>query len=356
MDLAFGVKDIESIVTIDGTAYTDYVFENSLSGYIYIIKNKLSGRAYIGQTSDLKQRINSHKKDLMNFSHENEEMVLDCFLFGIDSFSFDVICFISSSENILETELNFIKFFNSYYPTGYNLLVGRQPKYQDMSSRKIHELSYSEIKDIRDMRLREFNKVSANYSDFFNCGNQEMKWIIKNKIYKGIDGKIKVNYLLGKDYIHRVLKQMDGLSFSENSKEAISIISEFSIRRKVSYENLHLSDVADWLNKIFPSIPYLLVKTESNNWAVIDINYEKIIELIESKLERRFYKEEIENFRKEFLHLYKNCGKRKSYARFMGMNQLKKLMKEIGLNYRLESYRDNHVERRKETYWYISKI
>ena len=87
MDLALGVKEVESIVTIDGIKYTDYVFGNSLSGYIYIIKNNLSGKVYIGQTSDLKQRINSHKKELINFSHENEEMVLDCFLFGIESFS-----------------------------------------------------------------------------------------------------------------------------------------------------------------------------------------------------------------------------------------------------------------------------
>lgn len=89
---------------------------------IYIIKNKINNKVYIGQSVRLQQRMNEHKR---NSSNPHLKNAIE--LYGIDNFSFDILCE-CKEEELDNLEIQYIKKFDSTNPDkGYNIQVGGCP-------------------------------------------------------------------------------------------------------------------------------------------------------------------------------------------------------------------------------------
>ena len=99
---------------------------------IYKIENLINGKVYIGQSVDIKERWNDHKRINSRTSKEalkkqKYPLYLAFEKYGLDNFSFEIIeeC---SIEELNEKEQFYIKKYNSYidFPNsnGYNLTLG----------------------------------------------------------------------------------------------------------------------------------------------------------------------------------------------------------------------------------------
>jgi group I intron endonuclease len=87
---------------------------------IYKSTNKTNGMSYIGQTIfTLNERKVKHerKDDKSYFQHAIEKH-------GKDNFEWEVLCECSSSKEMNEMEINYIKEHNTLRPNGYNLTKG----------------------------------------------------------------------------------------------------------------------------------------------------------------------------------------------------------------------------------------
>ena len=80
---------------------------------IYKITNKLNGDAYIGQSVEIENRLEDHKKPY-NWNREENKRLYQAFIqFGLNNFTFEII------EECKITELNkkekyWISFYNTY--------------------------------------------------------------------------------------------------------------------------------------------------------------------------------------------------------------------------------------------------
>lgn len=100
-------------------------------GWIYVYVNKINGKRYVGQTTNLKRRINEH-----NRSKEVDRCLLDKAILKYGKENFKVIvltCFCSTSVKITQAKLNDLEVFwieqlhtyvNDYPDQGYNLTLG----------------------------------------------------------------------------------------------------------------------------------------------------------------------------------------------------------------------------------------
>lgn len=90
---------------------------------IYRIQNNINGKVYIGQSTDIKKRWKSHKRDLQKGEHPNPHLQKAWNLYGEKAFSFDVLekC---RAYKLNELERYYIKQYDSRNPSrGYNIAI-----------------------------------------------------------------------------------------------------------------------------------------------------------------------------------------------------------------------------------------
>ena len=87
---------------------------------IYKITNKINGKSYIGQSRNIKRRINDHKKTAFNVKSKNFDFPLYKAIrkYGLENFEFNIITECKESE-LDKLEVFYIKEYNSYN-NGYN--------------------------------------------------------------------------------------------------------------------------------------------------------------------------------------------------------------------------------------------
>jgi len=96
------------------------MYNNIISG-IYKITNLVSNKIYIGSSKNIKQRINSHKRELKNNKHVNKRLQNSYNKHGESNFKYDIVELVEESK-LLEREQYYIDVNNSYdRDLGYNI-------------------------------------------------------------------------------------------------------------------------------------------------------------------------------------------------------------------------------------------
>jgi len=85
---------------------------------IYKIENKINGKIYIGQTiKSLNQRIAGHLEAKSHIGNSLRK-------YGLQYFDISVIDTADDKETLLDKEIEYINFYDSRHPNGYNIVEG----------------------------------------------------------------------------------------------------------------------------------------------------------------------------------------------------------------------------------------
>jgi group I intron endonuclease len=151
-------------------------------GYIYLIENIINKKKYIGQTlqQDINSRWNKHKQ-------VNKSFIGTCLFnaykkYGIENFSFKLICICFDSD-IDNFEEEYINKYNSLYPNGYNMIAGGKnrkftPLLKQIISDKLkgenHPMFGKHLKEETKKKLREKN-IGINSPNYGKKLSKEQK-------------------------------------------------------------------------------------------------------------------------------------------------------------------------------------
>jgi hypothetical protein len=134
------------------------------AGYIYIIRNIKTGMAYVGQSDNIIQRKSKHFTDLKNLKHINADMQVDALLYGLNSFTFGIIEFNIPHDALLDKEKQWIKYFNTEYPNGYNAPYDIRIEYNQRNAKEFIA-EFIEIKNIRDDQIKNGKDIKEYIDD-----------------------------------------------------------------------------------------------------------------------------------------------------------------------------------------------
>lgn len=257
--------------------------------YIYCYKNKINGHKYVGQTNNIKRRINEHKSAAFNENSGDYDLLFHKKLrqYGIDNFEIVILEEIDSNDQTVvdEREQFWIKFENSFVKNGegYNLTEGGQ-----FSKTVNKKISLKDAKEIQQMILK-----GKSYEDIQNKYNICPSYI--TMINQG-------NYFYDKDLsypLHKYYKSdddynelIDLLKYSDLSLKAISeklclgystvkkinegrlrkgLSEEYPIRKKTVYA-IKADRVKDLLLNSTLTIPEIMVETKVSQETIRRIN------------------------------------------------------------------------------------
>lgn len=140
---------------------------------IYKITNKINGKIYIGQSTNIMKRWNQHYSNTFSENPERQNNLLHKAIkkYGITNFYFEIeeLCDI----NLLnEKEIEYIKFYNSLQPNGYNIAQGGN--------------QFSLINE-------ECPRAKMNKTDIYNIREDYKNLLFKKQVYEKYKDKISYN-------------------------------------------------------------------------------------------------------------------------------------------------------------------
>jgi group I intron endonuclease len=91
------------------------------TGCIYLITNPINGKVYVGQSIEYKTRMKTHED-----SGKNPKFYLGYAIrkYGWENFTKEILIDDVPEEDLNNLEINYIAFYNSFGPGGYNLTKG----------------------------------------------------------------------------------------------------------------------------------------------------------------------------------------------------------------------------------------
>lgn len=120
---------------------------------IYKFTNVITGLSYIGQSKNIKNRLQAHKQTAFNASPSNKSYYNNFYKaireYGLDNFEFDILeeC---SEEQLNEREIYWIAFYDSYN-NGYNMTPGGDGiKSNEGEDHPRHKLTEKQVYEIRE--------------------------------------------------------------------------------------------------------------------------------------------------------------------------------------------------------------
>ena len=123
--------------------------------YIYKITNNINGKVYIGQTNNLKRRIQEHKHD----KRKNKPIHSAIVKYGWKNFSVEVLYY---GENYNEEEKKWIKYFDSQNKDkGYNIVEdGQDSSGEDNPAAKLTQKQVDIVLDLLLNTDKSINQIS----------------------------------------------------------------------------------------------------------------------------------------------------------------------------------------------------
>ena len=191
--------------------------QNSNCG-IYKITNLKNNKAYIGQSTDIKTRWNSHKLDLRNNTHRNSHLQNAFNKYGEEAFEFRILE-TTFEENLDDTEEYWIDYFDTTNPRkGYNLRHGAS--------------SYKHRKEVQDQvkLLRELRKEESHYFKMRHINNNGgftklYEMAKENRTLKDVTLELEISDV----YIREYLQDYGFSGWRELVKQARSPKKDYSL-------------------------------------------------------------------------------------------------------------------------------
>ena len=89
--------------------------------YVYKVTNKVNGKVYVGRTIDFFKRISQHCRES---TKDTTQLHRDFQEYGIENFTWEVLCIANGRLEADTKEREFIKMFGCIEPNGYNQTIG----------------------------------------------------------------------------------------------------------------------------------------------------------------------------------------------------------------------------------------
>ena len=116
-------KDMENIIIEE---YGISVTVRSPKHYIYCITNNACGKRYIGQTKNIKQRIENHLQ-----GKGSKDLLKAIVTQSLSDFSFEILEMLYANENVDEIEDKYIHELDTLHPADYNRRINKQIQIND---------------------------------------------------------------------------------------------------------------------------------------------------------------------------------------------------------------------------------
>lgn len=230
------------------------------SSGIYMILNKANAKCYIGQSEDVKRRVDAHERALRHNTHYNKHLQSAWNKYGADSFEFTMLEF-CPEELLDEREVYYIETYNSFN-NGYNMNIGgssnRGYKHTDESKQKMAE-SHPDVSG-------ENNPMYGHAVQEFMTQDGIKKW--KHNISMAVSGD--KNPFYGKTHSDETRKKISvarkgklvgesnpryGQRLSKEQKEHLSDARKLYIEQNPRFRYLHSTKVYCLsTNELFDSI------------------------------------------------------------------------------------------------------
>lgn len=238
---------------------------NEILSGIYKIYCKETDKYYIGQSVDVKNRINQHLRELKNKTHINRQLQEDFNNYGEKSFIFEKI------KDVEEEFLNiFEKYYMEYYNSieeGYNVIPMNnliKDKYKNKNGKHEDIINNSEPTEVNVIagdyyfldicsRLDYLLESISDYNSFISDNLLNHYYVLQDYIRKNISPysykiddeiELKIRRAFNKAGITDVEIDHDWLNsdFLENKEIPISItLQDYSSSRYVAYTKVKCS-------------------------------------------------------------------------------------------------------------------
>ena len=193
-------------------------------GGIYSILNKVNGKIYVGQSTNIKKRLNHHRNALKRNAHHNQHLQSSWNKYGEKAFEFNVLEY-CSNKNLNNNEIWWIRYFNSTDDNnGYNLESGGNSSY---------ELANETKKKMSD--FRKGMKVPNNLK--FNISNS-MSSTGFFRVSKSYSPRYKQGFYWRYQY------------YDGDKRKVISSVNLDELKKKVVSSGLEWGKVSDLCNEV----------------------------------------------------------------------------------------------------------
>lgn len=254
-----------------------------------MITNNINGKSYIGQSKNILKRWREHISD------DGSSLIHKAILYyGVENFSFNILN-ICNSEELNDKEIEYISFYNTTVPNGYNIESGGNTTI-NFGIRSI--LTDDEIYDIREQyknlcKKKDVYKIYSNkisYSCFCDLWTGKSRKDIHMDVYTEEIKKYQKNNF---DRINHQRKITDDDILNIRTDRNRGKLAKKEVYEKYEYINVNtFNDI--WYNRTFVNVqptienkrvknirPYIDQSGENNpvslynNTDVIDIRRRK---------------------------------------------------------------------------------
>jgi len=143
----------------------NFLLENKTNFTIYLLKNNINNKIYIGQSINLKSRLNKHKN-----SKKNSKQIISKSIhkYGYKNFQCEILYYANSIEELNEKELYYIEFYKSTdKKIGYNIRPGgKNSKVSDITKEKLRQINLN--KEVSNKTIEKIrNSTIGNNNHFY---------------------------------------------------------------------------------------------------------------------------------------------------------------------------------------------
>ncbi len=213
---------------------------------IYKITNKINGKCYVGQTTkSIEQRWKAHCWQC-NF---NNNMIIYRAIkkYGKENFSIEKICDCQNQKELNESEVKYIKYFDTMCPNGYNLCGGGGGTgiMSDIVKKKISKAHIGkkatpetrEKLRISHLGFKVSDKTKRKLSKCFK-GKKQPKWAVDKRIKATIKAVAKKYKLINPE--GKIIHIFNMAEFCRNNKFSKSKMCELAVGKRKLYRGWKL--------------------------------------------------------------------------------------------------------------------